>query len=83
MTFQKRNNIKITPRNRFSPLKVSQTYIDYKDVDLLKKLINSHGKILPAKLTGVPAKKQRLVETAIKRARFMALLPFTEERIKR
>ncbi|UUD36844.1 30S ribosomal protein S18 [Mycoplasmopsis californica] len=83
MAFQKRTSAKNAPRNRFSPLKVSQTYIDYKDVDLLKKLVNSHGKILPAKLTGVPTKKQRLVATAIKRARFMALLPFTEERIKR
>lgn len=74
---------KAVRRNRFSPIKASQTYIDYKDIDLLKKFINSHGKIMPAKLTGIPVKKQRMVASAIKRARFMALLPFSQERIKK
>lgn len=83
-TFKKTKFSKDRPnRRRFSPIKNSQTYIDYKDTELLKKFINSHGKILPAKLTGVSAKKQRMLATAIKRARFMALIPFVAERIRR
>ncbi len=80
---KKNNKKKVVRRNRFSPIKASQTYIDYKDVELLKKFVNSHGKIMPAKLTGIPVKKQRMVATAIKRARFMALIPFTQERVKK
>lgn len=70
-------------KRKISPIKNSQTYIDYKDVELLKKFVNSHGKILPAKITGVTAKKQRMLATAIKRARFMALIPFVAERVRR
>lgn len=57
-------------------------YIDYKDVELLSKFINSHGKILPSKITDVSAKRQRMLTRAIKRARNMALLPFTQERVR-
>ena len=52
------------------------TYIDYKDVDLLKKFILTNGKITPRRVTGTSAKYQRMLATAIKRARQMALLPF-------
>ena len=51
--------------------------IDYKDVDLLKKYMSDKGKILPARATGACAKHQRKVTQAIKRARNIALLPYT------
>ena len=51
-------------------------YVDYKDVELLKKFISSNGKITPRRVTGTSAKYQRQVATAIKRARQMALLPY-------
>jgi small subunit ribosomal protein S18 len=51
-------------------------YVDYKDVELLKKLINRHGKIVSRRKTGCTAVSQHAVSEAIKRARFMALLPF-------
>jgi small subunit ribosomal protein S18 len=52
------------------------TDIDYKDVEVLKKFISSYAKILPRRKTGTCAKHQRKLKTAIKRARFMALLPY-------
>ena len=52
--------------------------IDYKDVDLLSKFINETGKISPARMTGTSAKYQRQLTTAIKRARQLALLPYTD-----
>ncbi|HEY4512098.1 MAG TPA: 30S ribosomal protein S18 [Candidatus Paceibacterota bacterium] len=51
-------------------------HIDYKDIDILKKFINPHGRILGSKKTGVCAKNQRKLANAIKLARFMALLPY-------
>jgi small subunit ribosomal protein S18 len=54
-------------------------YVDYKDVDLLKKLTNRQGKILGRRKTGCTAVSQRAVARAIKRARFMALLPYVGE----
>ena len=51
-------------------------YIDYKDVELLKKFISANGKITPRRVTGTSAKYQRMLATAIKRARQMALLPY-------
>ena len=53
--------------------------IDYKDAEKLKKFISEKGKILPRRVTGLCAKHQREVTTAIKRARQVALLPFTAE----
>lgn len=52
-------------------------YIDYKNVDVLQKLLTNRGKIFSRKRSGNCASCQRKVKTAIKRARFMALLPFT------
>ncbi|MBO4218149.1 MAG: 30S ribosomal protein S18 [Erysipelotrichaceae bacterium] len=52
------------------------TYIDYKDTELLKKFISPNGKIIPRRVTGTSAKYQRMLATAIKRAREMALLPY-------
>lgn len=51
--------------------------IDYKDVEKLKKYVSDKGKILPRRVTGTCAKHQRKVTVAIKRARTIALLPFT------
>ncbi|MBC1413336.1 30S ribosomal protein S18 [Listeria welshimeri] len=55
------------------------TYIDYKDVELLKKFVSERGKILPRRVTGTSAKYQRKLTVAIKRSRQMALLPFVAE----
>lgn len=54
-------------------------HVDYKDVEMLKKFITERGKILPRRITGVSAHYQRELAAAIKRARFMALLPFVAE----
>ena len=54
-------------------------YVDYKDVELLKKLVNRHGKIVSRRKTGCSAASQHAVTDAIKRARFMALLPYVGE----
>ncbi len=51
-------------------------YVDYKDVDILKKFLNPNGRMMSARRTGVNAKNQRKLSEAIKRARFMGLLPF-------
>ena len=51
-------------------------YVDYKDLELLKKLINRHGKIVGRRKTGCSAVSQHAVTEAVKRARFMALLPY-------
>ncbi|MCS6786534.1 MAG: 30S ribosomal protein S18 [Thiobacillaceae bacterium] len=52
--------------------------IDYKDVELLKDYITEQGKIIPSRITGTRAHYQRQLATAIKRARFLALLPYTD-----
>ncbi len=54
-------------------------HVDYKDVDLLKMLINPHGRVMGRKKTGLTAKQQRSVEEAVKRARFMGLLPYIQK----
>ncbi len=53
-----------------------KTYIDYKDTESLKRLISQNGKILSRKRTGVNAMEQRMLARAIKRARYMSLLPY-------
>jgi small subunit ribosomal protein S18 len=55
------------------------TEVDYKDVHLLRKFITENGKIVPSRITGTKAKYQRLLALAIKRARFLALLPYTDK----
>ena len=52
--------------------------VDYKDVGLLKDFINENGKIIPARITGTKARYQRQLSVAINRARFLALLPYTD-----
>lgn len=56
--------------------KVSPRYFDYKDVDTLKRYIDSYGQIEPRSKTGLSAKSQRNLAVAVKRARHIALLPF-------
>lgn len=51
-------------------------HIDYKDTDILKKFLNPHARLIARKRTGVTAKNQRKLANAVKRARFMALLPY-------
>ncbi|MCC7146670.1 MAG: 30S ribosomal protein S18 [Phycisphaeraceae bacterium] len=53
------------------------TYVDYKNVDGLRRLLTPNGKILGRKRTGFSAAEQRMAARAIRRARFMALLPYT------
>ncbi|MBN1448258.1 MAG: 30S ribosomal protein S18 [Bacteroidetes bacterium] len=57
-------------------------YIDYKESKFLERFTNDQGKILPRRLTGLTAKNQRRVVEAIKRARYMAFLPFVGEGLK-
>ncbi len=52
--------------------------IDYKDVNLLKSYISESGKIVPSRITGTSARYQRQLARAIKRARYLALLPYTD-----
>ncbi len=52
--------------------------IDYKDLDILKEYVSETGKIVPSRITGTKARYQRQLATAIKRARFLALLPYTD-----
>jgi len=61
---------------RFTAANVEQ--VDYKDIETLKDFVQENGKIMPARLTGTKALYQRQVDTAIKRARYLALLPYTD-----
>jgi small subunit ribosomal protein S18 len=61
---------------RFTAEKVKE--IDYKDIGVLKEFINENGKIIPARITGTKARYQRQLGVAIQRARFLALLPYTD-----
>lgn len=54
-------------------------YVDWKDVDFLKRFIPEGGKIMPRRISGVTAKDQRRVARAIKRARIMALIPYVTD----
>lgn len=65
---------------RFTVNKVKE--IDYKDVGTLRAYITETGKIIPSRITGTSAKYQRQLATAIKRARFLALIPFCDQHEK-
>lgn len=62
---------------RFTAEKIQE--IDYKQVDLLKDFITETGKIIPARITGTKSHYQRQLAVAVKRARFLALLPYTDQ----
>lgn len=66
-------------RRRGCPLSLTGApIVDYKNVKLLSRFISERGRILPSRITSVSAKKQRELKIAIKRARILALLPFTQ-----
>ena len=62
---------------RFTAEKIQD--VDYNQVDLLKDFITENGKIIPARITGTKAHYQRQLAVAVKRARFLALLPYTDQ----
>ncbi|MBC7730158.1 MAG: 30S ribosomal protein S18 [Microbacteriaceae bacterium] len=67
-------------RKRFCRFTVANVVeIDYKDVDVLRDFVGETGKITPARLTGTRAYYQRQLTTAIKRARFLALVPYSDQ----
>jgi small subunit ribosomal protein S18 len=61
---------------RFTAENIKQ--VDYKDIAILKDFVNENGKIIPARITGTKARYQRQLGIAIKRARFLALIHFTD-----
>jgi small subunit ribosomal protein S18 len=66
-------------RRKFCRFTVEKAeWIDYKDVDLLKDFIGENGKIIPARITGTKTGYQRMLSEAVKRARFLALVPYTD-----
>jgi len=71
-----RNMFKRRKFCRFTAEKIEQ--IDYKDVDILKDFISENARIMPARITGTKTGYQRQLSTAIKRARFLALMPYTD-----
>ena len=56
----------------------SATSIDYKDINILKNYVTETGKIVPSRITGTKARYQRMLAQAIKRARFLALIPYCD-----
>ena len=64
---------------RRRPRQVVPDYLDWKDVDYLRQFVPERGKIMPRRISGITAKDQRRIATAIKRARSMALLPFVAD----
>ncbi len=68
------------PRRRQPPIKLEE--IDWKDVRTLRPFLDDAGRIRPRRKTGASVKMQRAIARAVKRARFMALLPYTSEHIR-
>lgn len=68
----------IKPTNLKCPFNGKPSKIDYKDISTLKKYISTRGRIFPASKTGVSVKCQRKLALSIKRARYMAMLPFVQ-----
>ncbi|OON93186.1 MAG: 30S ribosomal protein S18 [Candidatus Epulonipiscioides saccharophilum] len=77
MSMQKRRGRRRRKVNQFAGDNIKK--INYKDVNTLKKFISERGKILPRRITGNSAKAQRKLTAAIKRARHIALLPYTQD----
>jgi small subunit ribosomal protein S18 len=61
---------------RFTAEKIPE--VDYKDLNILKEFVSENGKLIPARITGTKARYQRQLSTAVKRARFLALMPYTD-----
>lgn len=67
------------PKKKVNPLaQLKIEKVDFRDAALLKRFVSDNGRILPRRMTGVTAKQQRDVAKAIKRARMIALLPYTD-----
>lgn len=76
---KKKRGSSLFKRRKFCRFTAEKTVqIDYKDIDVLKEYIAENAKIMPARLTGTKAGYQRQLSTAIKRARFLALMPYTD-----
>ena len=74
---KRRQNLTIREQTQCRFCREGKSYVDYKDIDTLQKLLTNRGKIFSRKRSGNCAGCQRKVKTAIKRARFMAMLPYT------
>ncbi len=61
---------------RFTAEKIAE--VDYKDLNILKEFISENGKLIPARITGTKPRYQRQLSTAVKRARFLPLMPYTD-----
>ncbi|MFA5372412.1 MAG: 30S ribosomal protein S18 [Sideroxydans sp.] len=61
---------------RFTAEKIAE--VDYKDINILKEFVSENGKLIPARITGTKTHYQRQLSVAVKRARFLALLPYTD-----
>ena len=73
------NSILLRRKRKVCPFKEAGIEeIDYKDLELLKSYVTEGGKIVPSRITGTKAKYQRQLATAVKRARYLALLPYTD-----
>lgn len=77
MAMQRRHGRRRRKINQFAGDNIKK--INYKDINMLKKFISERGKILPRRITGNSAKAQRKLTVAIKRARHIALLPYTQD----
>ena len=69
-------------RRRVSPLKEPGAVIDYKNPQLLKHFLSDRGKIVPRRISGTCARHQTQITTAVKRARILAMLPFTSDQLR-
>ena len=77
-----RSNSPFDAKNKFCPFsQPNSPSIDYKDVRLLSRYITEKGKIIPSRITGVSKKKQKELSKAIKRARFLSLLSYTNKNL--
>jgi small subunit ribosomal protein S18 len=82
--YNERSDSKVNTNTIFKKVKVCRLKasgvkeIDYKDIDLLSNYISETGRITPSRITGTAAKYQRMLTTAIKRARFLGLLPYCD-----
>ncbi|OOB80021.1 MAG: 30S ribosomal protein S18 [Epulopiscium sp. Nele67-Bin002] len=77
MAMQRRRNRRRRKVNQFAGDNIKK--INYKDINTLRKFMSERGKILPRRITGNSAKAQRKLTVAIKRARHIALLPYTQD----
>ena len=79
---EEKSNSPFENRKRFCPFsQLNSPKIDYKDTKLLTRYLSEKGKIIPSRITGVSRKKQKVLARAIKRARFLSLLSYTNKNI--